>query len=363
MSDQMIPAGWYADPNDASKLRWWDGTNWLDYFAPAAPPAPVVVRPVGPAVNIAAPVLSDPPAAVEVLDADPALDPQVSPSFLSHAKNLTTGLPGLAVGPLAAGVAMASAALGAQAEKSSSAVAVAPAVPPAAPAEIVAIAPSAPAAPEAIPASAPARTLLDHAADLVGDHRVQGGAMGAAGAALAAGGAASLIRKEGAGRRASKIFLIGLIIFVVGVFGLIGGISEALTGPSEVTTSGEVTKIQSKPLGGCIPTVEFQVQGQTYTTRPSKFETCVWEVGDTTSVSYTASSGGTIARLGTSTSTASAIPGSIMLMLAGLIVSAWALIPIAIRAGSIVGGAYLIRQGLRRSKTQADAASPDQTAD
>lgn len=26
----LPPAGWYGDPNDATQLRWWDGTAWTD---------------------------------------------------------------------------------------------------------------------------------------------------------------------------------------------------------------------------------------------------------------------------------------------------------------------------------------------
>ena len=31
--------GWYPDPENASQLRWWDGTQWTAQFAPTAPPA------------------------------------------------------------------------------------------------------------------------------------------------------------------------------------------------------------------------------------------------------------------------------------------------------------------------------------
>jgi len=46
MSGQgTTPAGWYPDPSDASKQRWWDGTQWTNQQQPAAgygapPPAP-----------------------------------------------------------------------------------------------------------------------------------------------------------------------------------------------------------------------------------------------------------------------------------------------------------------------------------
>lgn len=265
MPDEIVPAGWYSDPNDLSRLRWWDGKNWQDHFAPAAPQtAAVDTAPVGRAASIAPPMVN-----------------------------------------------------AAQAESSS---------------------------------SAPARTLMDHAVNFVNDPRLQGGVIGATGAAVTAGGAASLIRNDAIRRNASKAFLIGVVIFVLGVFGVFLGFSQMIGGPTEVTTSGNVTKIQSKFLGDCIPTVEFLVQGQAHTTRPNEFTDCIWEVGDSVAVTYDVSSGGTIARLGTSTSAVSSIPYSFLMMVSGVIVAAWALIPIAIRAGSIVGGIYLIRQGLRRSK-------------
>lgn len=33
-------AGWYADPENASRLRYWDGGQWTEQWAPAAPPPP-----------------------------------------------------------------------------------------------------------------------------------------------------------------------------------------------------------------------------------------------------------------------------------------------------------------------------------
>jgi len=30
------PPGWYADPNGAPGLRWWDGTSWSENFAPGS---------------------------------------------------------------------------------------------------------------------------------------------------------------------------------------------------------------------------------------------------------------------------------------------------------------------------------------
>lgn len=32
----LPPAAWYADPGDASQVRWWDGQRWTDYVAPTS---------------------------------------------------------------------------------------------------------------------------------------------------------------------------------------------------------------------------------------------------------------------------------------------------------------------------------------
>lgn len=34
MTDASPPAGWYANPDDATSLRWWDGTQWTDRTQP-----------------------------------------------------------------------------------------------------------------------------------------------------------------------------------------------------------------------------------------------------------------------------------------------------------------------------------------
>lgn len=50
MSDEITPAprpqvapGWYHDPKSGMQ-RWWDGTQWTENFAPAAPQQVVVVN-------------------------------------------------------------------------------------------------------------------------------------------------------------------------------------------------------------------------------------------------------------------------------------------------------------------------------
>lgn len=55
MSDgRATPAGWYPDPSNAAAQRWWDGVQWTEHVAPAAPVVPV--EQVAPAAPVAAPV-------------------------------------------------------------------------------------------------------------------------------------------------------------------------------------------------------------------------------------------------------------------------------------------------------------------
>lgn len=43
------PAGWYPDPDDAARLRYWDGGAWTEQRMDAAPPPPEPEAPGGPA--------------------------------------------------------------------------------------------------------------------------------------------------------------------------------------------------------------------------------------------------------------------------------------------------------------------------
>lgn len=41
MSGGQVPAGWFPDPYDPSRLRYWDGTAWTEHRSPATPAPPV----------------------------------------------------------------------------------------------------------------------------------------------------------------------------------------------------------------------------------------------------------------------------------------------------------------------------------
>jgi hypothetical protein len=51
------PAGWFPDPHDPTRKRWWDGAAWTEHVQQAAPPAPPAVAVQQP-VQTVQPVLS-----------------------------------------------------------------------------------------------------------------------------------------------------------------------------------------------------------------------------------------------------------------------------------------------------------------
>lgn len=62
-----IGEGWYTDPHDAARLRWWDGAGWTDALAPAAAAAAATQLPVATELPDATelPVATEPTAAPE----------------------------------------------------------------------------------------------------------------------------------------------------------------------------------------------------------------------------------------------------------------------------------------------------------
>jgi hypothetical protein len=57
------PAGWYPDPADPARSRWWDGAQWTQRTQDAALTTPTPAPPVPPVGNPAPPFGSPPPAA------------------------------------------------------------------------------------------------------------------------------------------------------------------------------------------------------------------------------------------------------------------------------------------------------------
>ncbi|SBS69831.1 DUF2510 domain-containing protein [uncultured Microbacterium sp.] len=77
MSPQ-VPAGWYPDPTDPSRVRWWDGSYWGQQAAPAGAAAPPVdAAPTVPAPAEQAPTYATP--APSYATPTPSAAPAVTP--------------------------------------------------------------------------------------------------------------------------------------------------------------------------------------------------------------------------------------------------------------------------------------------
>ena len=57
-----IPAGWYPDPADESRSRWWDGTGWTSSISEPQPPAPTAQPFVEPQQYVQQPFIPATPA-------------------------------------------------------------------------------------------------------------------------------------------------------------------------------------------------------------------------------------------------------------------------------------------------------------
>ena len=191
--------------------------------------------------------------------------------------------------------------------------------------------------------------------NVVSDPLVEAGVYGTAGATLASVGGISLAKNEKIRSRASKMFLAGSITMVVGLVMLISGILNGSSQSSQASTFGTVVKIQEGSYGTCLPTVEFQAEGQDATTRTDDFEKCVWEVGDKVPVTYEANSGGTIASIGVQKNNSSDyLVSSLLVLGVGFVLLLWGIIPVAVRAGSVFGGFMMIREGFKKTRTKRD---------
>jgi hypothetical protein len=70
-----VQAGWFSDPWDAAKLRYWDGTAWTEHTAPTAQPVPVADSPPSPAAQVPPPppVVPPPPPPAPDLPPPPSV--------------------------------------------------------------------------------------------------------------------------------------------------------------------------------------------------------------------------------------------------------------------------------------------------
>ncbi|PPL19780.1 DUF2510 domain-containing protein [Microterricola pindariensis] len=94
-------AGWYADPQDAAQLRWWDGSQWSTHTSPAPQPtAPARVAPAyGEYVSPAAQAQGAPAYGGQASAAQPySAQPYSAQPYGSQPYSMSAAQPGLAQG-------------------------------------------------------------------------------------------------------------------------------------------------------------------------------------------------------------------------------------------------------------------------
>ena len=195
------------------------------------------------------------------------------------------------------------------------------------------------------------QTFTEKAQDFLNNPLVQGAAIGVAGTALGATGVVSL-KKD---RRTSRVFLISLIAFAVGLFMLFTNAGSPAVASPEATVMGTVVKVTPSQEGlfeMCYPTIEYEVNGTKFTHKPASPDICSAEVGDTVTISYNVANGPYDARVGAAKpgkDGVSYMPISALLTIVGFIVAAWSGVSLAVRAGSVVGGLALLLAGFHRA--------------
>jgi hypothetical protein len=75
----LPPAGWYADPEDPSQQRYWDGTTWTEHRVPGPPPA--AQQPTQPPTQPSDPWSTEPTAPWGTQAGDPSYAPNQGLSF------------------------------------------------------------------------------------------------------------------------------------------------------------------------------------------------------------------------------------------------------------------------------------------
>jgi hypothetical protein len=99
------PAGWYPDPADPGRTRWWDGTRWSEHTSPAAtsaaPPVPPAA-PAAPAVPRDGEYAPGHPAAVSGAPAAGSTPAYGAPAYAA-APSWPSAAPAVASGPSAPG--------------------------------------------------------------------------------------------------------------------------------------------------------------------------------------------------------------------------------------------------------------------
>jgi hypothetical protein len=350
-------AGWYRAPGEEGLLRYWNGTIWTDHRQPD-PAAVVTPEPEQPPADV------DPMAEYERQFATPSV-PYSSfdrPSFDFDAHPLEEiPEPRAAVPPSTQGtdvvVSPAQPQYRPQSALTSAPIAPVPVPEPefagktaSAPRSLgpIALGPAAPAttptldAPEsefdrvynemAALATAPAPALFADPAEQV--------------APTAAPANVGIAPNRKAVLGAAKIMVAAVILIVIGVGATVLTPLLSSPGAGEVRTNALVTSLGATTANSCTPVARFAVAGKSYTANSSvAISPCPIGLGESVSVVYAAANPASAARIEVGSSVTQYLW---LISIVGGLVFVAALIIFIIRAGSLVGGITLLRDGRRR---------------
>lgn len=356
-------AGWYRAPGEEGQLRYWNGATWTDHRQPdpaAAPPEPPRLHAVDPdpmaeyerqfanplastfdlprldfdqrpfeastpiADSIAsaptpapqplyrpqAPLPASPAPAREFAGAPTSVPrsfaPRPAPADLPPLGPIALG-PALAVGPtptIAEPVSEFEQVLGES--------------------QTIAEAPKAPAHRDPLAIAAPALTAVG----------------------IAPNRKAVLAAARGMG--------IAILVILIGIGAMAFFTAQSLAGPGEIKTAGIVTSLGLSSGDSCTPIARFAVKGKSFTANVNTAITpCPVGLGQDVDVIYTAADPASAARIQLGSSLTQFLW---LIPLLGSLFFLASLTTFVVRAGSIVGGIRLVRDGGRPSKKPVPAA-------
>ena len=312
-------AGWYRAPSEEGILRYWNGSAWTDHRQPA--PVAAAPEPSRPLVEEA-----DPMAEYErqFETTRPSTAPTPTPQYRPVAALAPTSatLPQLAGVPTSAPRSFAPQP-SPPAPNSLGPIALGPATSTAI--ALPAAAPKAPAHREtlAIPApAAPAGTVAPNRKAVVSAVRAMG---------------------------------IAILVILIGVAAMAFFGAQNQAGAGEVKTIGIVTSFGSTSSNSCTPVARFAVKGKSFTASSNTaISPCPLGLGQDVDVIYSAADPSSAAHI----QLGSPFAQYLWLMpLAGVLLFLASLTAFVVRAGSILAGIALVRDGGKRSKTPVPASN------
>ena len=314
-------AGWYRAPGEEGILRYWNGSTWTDHRQPA----PVAAAPDAPRSAAEA---VDPMAEYErqfettTTSTGPTPTPQYRPVAALAPAPTQAAVPQLAGVPTAVPRSFA------------------PQPSPPAPNSLgpIALGPAASVA-IALPAAAPKAPA--HRETLA--------------IALPEAPANAVAPNRRAVVSAVRAMGIAILVILIGVGAMAFFSAQNQAGAGEVKTIGIVTSFGSTTANSCTPVARFAVKGRSFTASSNAaISPCPLGLGQDVDVIYSAADPSAAAHIQLGSSFAQYLW---LAPLAGVLLFLASLTAFVVRAGSILGGIALIRDGGKRSKTPTPASN------